>query len=164
MLIAQHDDVSCGPACAATVSAICGAGLDYEFWRKALQPGEGEGCDNDDFAACLAARLPCASCGENTYEGGVAIANIIHDSGDGHYVVFLAEKDGAVIYYDPYDDALVETPLADINWRSGWTGLKNWALNIDAGAGDFDTWRDFAATRAKARRPAGPPVRKRTRR
>jgi len=143
IFIYQRDDFSCGPACLATVALIYGKkDKDYDFFRDTLTPDPKIGSCNMQLAAAAAAHLGALAHGEGIYEGGVAVANIIHPpSREGHYVVMLDKKDDEIIYYDPYDHEIHIRKEQDIEWVSESGHLKNWAVVFppveDSG---FDRW------------------------
>ncbi|TNE31181.1 MAG: hypothetical protein EP349_04340 [Alphaproteobacteria bacterium] len=145
VFIYQRDDYSCGPACLATVSLILGKETDYDFFRQLLIPNPESGTRNSQLAAAAAAHLGAVSHGEDSYRGGIAIANIIHPpSRDGHYVVFLDKRDDKIIYYDPYDHEIHICLQDDIEWVSEEGHLEKWSVNFppqeDA---DFDFWKSL---------------------
>lgn len=144
VFIYQRDDYSCGPACLATVSLIFGRETDYEFFRQLLIPNPQSGTRNSQLAAAAAAHLGATAHGEGIYQGGLAIANIIHEpSNEGHYVVFLEKSAaGEIAYYDPYDHEIHIKKQQDIKWVSETGHLENWSVNFPPVEGmGFDDWK-----------------------
>lgn len=138
--IRQADDYSCGAACLATVANLYGVSRDYGFFRSFLSPDPQTGSCNLRMIAASEAHLPFRNAGEGSYEGGVAIANVIAH-GEGHYVVFLARDGDEITYYDPWPHAVIAANVADIVWTSETGHLKRWTVNY--APLDQDAWRRF---------------------
>lgn len=140
----QKDDISCGPACLASVAKLYGVlDVDYEFFRKLMNPDPAVGSCNIKMAEAASHHLPFDSVGENTYKGGIAIANVL-DRGEGHYILLLARKDDDVIYYDPYDHDIRKAPIASLEWVSESGHLRNWAINFaPQPERNFSYWKKF---------------------
>lgn len=160
LLSRQRDEFSCGPACMTSAAALYGAtSFDYDKYRAALAPNPQTGSDNFDMAALAEKTLPFVSSGEDCYQGGVAIANIIQE--EGHYVLFLCREGGRVIYYDPYHHELVENDIDAVEWVSESGHLTKWCINLGPLEGNsIAKWRQLAQTPAAEtppRRPAAPP-------
>lgn len=166
----QADAYSCGPACVVSAAKLYGkTDVAYDDVRQLLSPDPIIGSKNEDVAELCKNRLPFSSTGENTYTGGVAIANIIQD--EGHYVLFLKKEGDDVIYYDPYHHELVINKLDQVEWISESGHLKNWSVNLQPLPDDFPAktladWRKLATTPAvtpqpdnknNPRRPQKPP-------
>jgi hypothetical protein len=125
----QRDEYSCGPACLATIGKLYGAeAASYDTLRAILEPNQTVGSCNFKMAAVSRDFFPVAGDGENTYHGGVAVANIMQE-GEGHYVVFLCREGEKVIYYDPYHHELVIDRLDDLEWISESKHLTRWSVN-----------------------------------
>ena len=151
----QRDEISCGPACLATVAKLYAAlGLSlhdekrlktYMDFRAAANPSEEVGTPEETVRALCERHLPYESAGARTYHGGVAIADIVQE-GEGHYVVFLCKKDDVILYYDPYENELVADKMAHIDWRSGFESAEQWSVNFKVFPDNsFERWLDMAA-------------------
>jgi|GEM_PF-1149388 len=146
----QADAYSCGPACVASAAKLYGkTNVVYDDVRRQLSPDPVIGSKNEDVAELCKNRLPFSSAGENTYTGGVAIANIIQD--EGHYVLFLKQEGDDIVYYDPYHHELVVDKLNQVEWISESGHLKNWSINLQPLPDDFAAktiadWRKMATT------------------
>lgn len=140
----QRDEISCGPACLATVAKLYNVkDVDYDFFHALMDPDPAVGSCNFKLAAACEKYLPFDSAGEDVYKGGIAIANVI-DRGEGHYILLLGKKGGDVVYYDPYDHAIRTEPVARLDWISESGHLKKWAVNFKPQPGkDFDYWKNF---------------------
>lgn len=135
VFVRQQDDYSCGAACLATVARIYDVtGADYDRLRNELLPDPSVGTSNADMETVSRRYLPVTSAGERSYTGGIAIANILED--EGHYVVFLCRERDQVIYYDPYDHALVQDDIKNIRWVSEAEKSQEWAINFPPLAGN----------------------------
>jgi hypothetical protein len=135
LFVRQQDDISCGPACLATVANIYGgAKADYALFRELLKPDPKVGSCNFRLAEVSSLYLPSADAGEDCYAGGIAVANITED--EGHYVVFLCAEGDEVIYYDPWDHKIFRKRIAALNWISESGHLKRWAVNFRAYPGN----------------------------
>jgi len=143
----QLDDYSCGPAALTTVARLFDVEKDYLFFRNLMDPCPRIGSIPEKMAAGAKAHLPYTGHGENTYQGGIAIANIIHvsDVEEGHYVVFLDRRDDAFVYYDPYDHAVMQVARGDLRWISDDDPpLVEWTINFAPLPGmAFDDWLTF---------------------
>ena len=136
LFVPQQDDYSCGAACLATVARLYQlAAVDYDAFRVLLDPNPETGSSALKMAEVSRGYLPVESLGEDSYNGGVAIANITED--EGHYVVFLCRKGDRVIYYDPYEHEVLVKDIDQINWMSdpSWTSktgyhLRRWSINF----------------------------------
>ncbi|MBI1215533.1 MAG: hypothetical protein GC185_06920 [Alphaproteobacteria bacterium] len=136
----QRDDYSCGPASLATVAKIFGVkSASYDFCRAAAKPDPETGTPCEHMHALSKKFLPCVSEGRDTYEGGVAIANIVMD--EDHYVVFLCREDDKLMYYDPFFHELVIDKMENVDWASLTEDRLRWSINFapleDNG---FDKW------------------------
>ena len=155
--VRQRDDYSCGPACLATVARIYALEGDYTFYRDAAQP--------DPNVGTSAARMQHLSesllashdkTGLDTYEGGIAIANIIQD--EDHYVVFLKKDGDRAIYYDPYEHELVVDRMDNIAWLSEKGDHDRWCIDFAPLHGNsIDRWVDMALPKAPPAPRANPP-------
>ncbi|HYD17891.1 MAG TPA: cysteine peptidase family C39 domain-containing protein [Patescibacteria group bacterium] len=145
----QLDDHSCGPACLATVAKIYGSTASYSEVRELLAPDPRTGTPQEVLAFQASKFAPQADFGAHTYNGGVAIANIMQE-GEGHYVVFLAREGDLVLYYEPYYHEFVIAPLASIvwddgNWEPGSARESHWTVNFTALPDDsFEKWLSLA--------------------
>lgn len=125
----QRDDYSCGPACLATVGNLYAvANTGYDRLRVILEPNTAVGSCNFKMAAISRDFFAVASDGENTYHGGIAVANIMQEE-EGHYVVFLCREGDKIIYYDPYYHELVIDILDGLEWISESKHLTRWSVN-----------------------------------
>ena len=148
--VPQRDDYSCGAACLATVARLYQMGTaDYAAFRALLEPDPETGSCALKMAEISRGFLPVESIGEDSYTGGIAIANITED--EGHYVVFLCRKGDRVIYYDPYEHDVLVKDIDQINWMSdpSWTSktgyhLKRWSINFEPLPGNsFERWENL---------------------
>lgn len=133
--ITQQKDYHCGPASLLTIHNLFYP-VDLNLYAKfvdELKPSEEFGTPNKVLvdAAQKYFKDTFISVGENTYQDGVAIANIFDRlDADPHYVVFLKKLDNQdIVYFDPYDGSIVITPLKNVQWESG-EGYKNWSINF----------------------------------
>lgn len=70
--------------------------------------------------------------GEDTYRGGVAIANIRNfRSGIGHFVVFLGIKNDVVQFYDPIDGLVHKMTLTEFEWVNSSGDILKWSANFN---------------------------------
>ncbi len=166
----QQDEISCGPACLATVANLYHAiGLatgsekalkTYDDFRAAARPSEEVGTPEETIIDLCEKHLPCESAGAASYHGGVAIADIMQ-GGEGHYVVFLKQKDDLILYYDPYEHELVIDKMANVDWQSGFEKTKQWSVNFtEFSNNSFERWLDMAEKTAPpppGRRPPRAP-------
>lgn len=149
--VRQQDNISCGPACLASAARIFGVtGTGYADFRALLNPDPEIGSLNEDLAGVCATVLPYHSAGEHTYDGGVAVANIMFE-GEGHYVLLLARAGCDVIYYEPFHHELVIDRIGNLDWISESGHLKKWSANLaplpdDFPAKTFDAFKKLAAT------------------
>lgn len=142
--VRQLDDYSCGPAALATVSKIYQLGLTYDDLHFEADPDPLVGTSEQVMTRITADFFPAETAGENTYQGGVAIACIIQ-GGEGHYVVLLEKENDKVIYYDPYEHELVIEKIDKIDWANGDRSSKNWAVNFTPlPKNSFDVWLALA--------------------
>ncbi len=156
--VRQLDEYSCGPAALATVSKIYQLGLSYDELRFEADPDPLTGTSCEVMEAITANFFPAESAGENTYQGGVAVACIIQ-GGEGHYVVLLEKEGDKVLYYDPYEHELVIEKIANIDWHNGDHSNKNWTVNFTPlPKNSFDVWLAYAEpqTAAPKSAPKGP--------
>lgn len=125
----QKDDYSCGPACLTTVGNLFGmTAADYDTLRAILEPNTEVGSCNFKMTDVSRDFFPVISAGEETYHGGIAVANIMQEE-EGHYVVFLCCENDTVIYYDPFHHELVMDRLDDLEWISESKHLTRWSIN-----------------------------------
>ena len=149
-LIRQQDTISCGPACLASAAKIFNIAAAYPDLRATLNPDPVIGSVNEEVADLCARTLPYLSAGENTYTGGLAVANIMFE-GEGHYVLFLQKQGDEVLYYEPFHHELVIDRLDRLEWISESGHLKNWSVNLgdlpeNFPAKTIDAWRKLAKT------------------
>lgn len=156
LFVRQQDDYSCGPASLATVAKLYEVGLDYDEIRKLVQPSPVDGTSQPKIAEVAAKILPFETAGEATYQGGIAVANIMQE-GEGHYVVFLAKEGDKVVYYEPYWHELVVEDITKIEWHSGDNRVQKWSANF-APLKDMsiDDWLKYAEPKAPAAASAPP--------
>lgn len=157
----QQDGISCGPACLATVAKLFKAdeqnnladgAKSYSDFRSEAKPNDDFGTAQKTMTEICNNSLPVENSGAFSYNGGVAIANIVQ--GEGHYVVFLCKKDDLVLYYEPYCHELVIDKLADIDWRSGFGWEDNWSINFkNIPNNSFERWIDLAVNKPAAPAP-----------
>ena len=162
----QLDDHSCGPACVTTVARIYGARDTYEEIRARLNPSPATGTPQDSMQRIGGSVAPLETTGAHTYTGGVAIANIMQE-GEGHYVVFLAQEDSKVLYYEPYHHELVIDHIDNIVWDCGtWDPgsdrASHWTANYaPLDDNSFEKWLAIAEPKqspAPPRAPSRPPA------
>lgn len=167
----QQDDISCGPACLASAAKIFGiTHTGYDDFRALLAPDPVVGSANEDVAGLCQTTLPYTDAGENTYKGGVALANIMFE-GEGHYVLLLAREGADVLYYEPFHHELIIDRIDNLDWISESGHLKKWSVNLtdlpkDFPAKTFDDFKKLASTPDTTapqlppvhRRPAKPPA------
>ncbi len=146
--VRQQDDYSCGPACLATVAHIYGLGGDYAFYRDAAQPDPKVGTPAPRMQDLSKGLLSSYSkTGLDTYDGGVAIANIIQ--GEDHYVVFLKKEGDRAVYYDPYEHELVVDRMDNIPWISEKGSHDRWCIDFAPVAGNsIEKWIGMTAPKA----------------
>lgn len=139
----QKDDYSCGPACLTTIGNLYGiAQTNYTMLREILEPNTEVGSCNFKMAEVSRDFFPVESDGEDTYHGGVALANIMQEE-EGHYVIFLTQENDKVIYYDPYHHELVIDRLADLEWVSESKHLTRWSVNYAPPPQGYKTIADW---------------------
>lgn len=149
--IRQQDDISCGPACLASAAKIFGVTqTGYADFRALLNPDPVVGSRNEDVAGVCQTTLPYTNAGEDTYRGGLALANIMFE-GEGHYVLFLAREGADVLYYEPFHHVLIIDRIDNLDWVSESGHLKKWSVNLaalpeDFPAQTFDDFKKLAAT------------------
>lgn len=158
----QRDDYSCGPASMTTVCNIMGVDVDYDTLRGLLAPDPDTGTAPEKMTALASRILPLGPAGDRAYEGGVAIANIMLE-GEGHYVVFLAQERGDVLYYDPFYHELVLQDISAIEWSKGEPGdapRDQWSAGFTADPVSISDWLKLAEPKdpaAKAQPRHKPP-------
>lgn len=75
--------------------------------------------------------LPVISVGEDTYQNGLAIANIRNPfSGNGHFVLMLGHDTKHTKYYCPLVNQTLIIPTSRLDWRNGPGTLKRWSINL----------------------------------
>jgi hypothetical protein len=155
--VRQKDDYSCGPACLATVARIYGIEGDYAFYRDAAQPDPKVGTPETRMAALSEQLLPSfTKAGCDSYEGGIAIANIIQE--EDHYVVFLKKEDDRAIYYDPWEHELVIDKMENIAWLSQKGTHDRWCIDFAPIADNsIERWVDMALPKAAPQLRVPPP-------
>ena len=126
----QLDEYSCGPACLTSIARLYGLAGDYDFYRAAAAPNSDVGTPAPHMQA-LGEKLFAGTyqkTGLDTYDGGIAIANIIQE--EDHYVVFLKKEGERVIYYDPYEHELVIDKLDNVAWKSEKGSHDRWCMDF----------------------------------
>ncbi|GEM_PF-4088005 len=133
----QTTAYTCGPTTLSAVARILGKPIDEDVIADALDARAKIGTAHHDMEEWAVNNLPVSSFGSDSYEGGLSIANIQNkDSGNGHYVLFLGQKDGTIRYYCPHIGRMVEQNQDELCWQNGDGSLKNWSINFDVSA-DF---------------------------
>jgi len=95
------------------------------------------GTENDHIVKWAIEFMPVSSHGEDTYQGGLAMANIQNkDSGIGHYVVLLGVQDDLIRYWCPLLGSVFEEKEEDIIWKNSTGEVIRWSIN-------FETEEDF---------------------
>lgn len=131
-LFSQTTKFTCGAAALSTVASIFGVNITEENAANVCGTVPGKGTCNETLKKVASSFLPVKDCGENVYQGGLAIANIRNQiSKGGHYVVLLGEKDNQYRYFCPKLGAIVMTHKDDIRWMNSSDNLKNWSLCFD---------------------------------
>ncbi|HNQ92182.1 MAG TPA: hypothetical protein PKI93_04550 [Alphaproteobacteria bacterium] len=134
----QRTTYNCGPASVCTILELLGAHHHEMNISTELGAAPLRGTENKSLLEWTAKNLPVKSYGENSYRGGLAIANIINPFGkQGHYVVLLGIKDSIVRYYCPRIEAIITCELEQLEWKSGDGIYKNWSINIES---SHDFW------------------------
>lgn len=142
----QRDDYSCGPASMTTVCNLLGVDVDYDTVRGILAPDPVVGTAPDKMTGLAGRILPLGPAGDLTYEGGVAIANIVLE-GEGHYVVFLAKEQDDVLFYEPFYHELVLQDINTIEWSKGEDGeapRNEWSASFTAEERSISDWLKLA--------------------
>lgn len=146
-LFRQRDDYSCGPAGLTTIAGLCdaGHGHSYDFFRRLLSPRPNIGSHPNAVVEAARKYLPVTGAGDSIYKGGLALGYIVYEENKAsvpdepqidHYVVFLAQKNNSLIYYDPYDDKVFMRDLNKMQWHSTftWPGIdhrmERWAVTF----------------------------------
>ena len=138
-LVPQRHNYDCGVAALATVARIQGKGeaLPYDKCQDLLQAQPGSGTDEDRLREVSENYLTVQSAGENTYDGGLAIACIWFyetkpTTGSAHLVVFLGvDENGDVHYYCPHRDRIVQEELSGLELRNTAGTHNNWTINFE---------------------------------
>lgn len=152
----QQDDHSCGPASLATVAKIYNVDISYDKMRGIVKPDPKVGTAQEKIEQVAGMFLPFELAGENSYKGGVAVANIVQE-GEGHYVVFLAREGDKVIYYEPYWHELVIDDIKNLEWHSGDGKLAKWAADFaPIENNSIESWLKYAEPKPQAPKPAAP--------
>jgi hypothetical protein len=155
--VRQQDDYSCGPASLATVAKIFGVDISYDDMRAIVKPDPQKGTTQAKIAEVAGKLLPFETEGENTYKGGVAVANIMQE-GEGHYVVFLAREGDTVIYYEPFWHELVVADIKTLDWHTEDDRADKWSAGFTPVEGNsIAKWRAYADKKpAAAPKPPKP--------
>lgn len=154
----QLDDYSCGPACLTSLARLYDFPGDYDFYRAAAAPNSDVGTPAAKMQA-LGEKLFAGTyqkTGLDTYDGGIAIANIIQ--GEDHYVIFLKKEGERVIYYDPYEHEFVIDKLENIAWKSEKGDHDRWCMDFAPRPGNsIAQWVNMAAPPPSPKSRPSPP-------
>lgn len=135
----QITNYTCGIASLAAAAELLGRPIRQKEILRDVPTAPKIGTDHDDMARWAAARLPVKDYGCDTYRGGLAIANIQNrESGIGHYVVLLGERDGVLRYFCPLVGLVVTTPREDMVWLNSDGSLANWSVNFECDRDFYD--------------------------
>ena len=149
-MVPQTDGCSCAAACMATIVRLYSLdpALDYAFFRHALGTTP-EGVDHETIAAVARQYLPPAETRTDIYTGGIALGYMQHKTtGDDHVVVFLAQKDDAVIYYCPLDNKIYLDKWQDMRRAADVNDpTAEWTCCFENIQGaDFSFWQKYAVS------------------
>lgn len=128
----QYNDLSAGAACLSFVANLAGLPVSEHDLLTEVGGQPGVGADPIALALWCRANMPeqTGDCGEETYRGGVAVANVIDPvSQRNHYVVLLRATDDQYEYWCPMQ-GLVQVPRTELQWRSGNSEYREWAINF----------------------------------
>jgi len=132
----QLTPYSCGPACLQTVfkTLFPHSRVVQEALGAELNTMPKIGTCHEQLAKLAAEHLPVVDAREDTYRGGMAIANIRNPlSGNGHYVVMLFSDIRHTRYYCPLINRVVTLPTRLLDWRNGDESLCRWSVNFATG-------------------------------
>lgn len=133
----QKRNFTCGIAAMATISQLLGLNFPKGTLLSNVGAKPEVGTENEDIINWALEHMPVHSHGENSYSGGLALANIQNkDSGIGHYVVFLGQKDGRLRYWCPLLGDVFESAEDEIVWKNSTGDVCRWSVN-------FETEEDF---------------------
>jgi len=143
----QPDEVSCTPACFATIARLyeLPPDQDVSFFRGALKT-RFEGTSELRIRQVAREYLPATKTGIDVYHGGIALASIRYKpSGDDHSVVFLAKKAREIIYYDPADHCIYHDDVLNMQRGSGDSRDNRWVANMKHVPGaSFRFWKKLS--------------------
>lgn len=137
----QKTRFTCGPATLSAVAQLFGKPVDEKTIAETLDAQDHVGTSHEEMERWAKENLPVKSTGSNTYDKGLAIANIRNkDSGKGHYVLFLGRQANQIRYYCPLLGQTISAHEDEIDWMNGDGTLKNWSINfkIDGDYYDLD--------------------------
>ncbi len=138
--VRQRTNYNCGPAVFTTVARLMGNHLDEADIAAACEAMPKVGTDNPTMESWARDNLPVRSSGSDSYEGGLAIANIRRkQTGGGHFVLFLGERDGMVRYFCPLYGTVETEPKDQIDWSDMSGAYPRWTINLDSDADYWDT-------------------------
>ena len=128
--------IECGVFCFEAAAKFLGRDdLTYDVIKKALNPRVGIGTEQLDILNYAIQEFDGVTGGSETYQGGLAIASIVHFSikpeGTGHYVVFLGlDEDQNIHYYCPWLTDIVTMPFKDLKWTNSDGEYIRWTCNF----------------------------------
>ena len=135
----QTTRYTCGPAALCAVGALLGRKFEEHNVARDVKAQDFIGVCNKEMEHWAQQNLPVHSFGENSYHGGLAIANIRNEySGIGHYVLFLGKRNNTIRYYCPFLGKTVTRHEDDLSWQNSDGSIKKWSIN-------FETDLDFFA-------------------
>lgn len=145
----QHTRYTCGIACLRGIEKLLGYtenAYSEQSLAMELNTCSKTGTCHEMLLSWAQENLAVKDYGENTYKGGLAIANIKNkDSGIGHYVILLSREKNHVKYYCPLLGDVIYTSIEDMNWENTAGTIKNWSIN-------FETVRDYMNTSIEAQK------------
>lgn len=128
----QLNDLSAGAACLSFIANLAGLPISEHDLLKEIGVQPGVGADPLAMVQWCRATMPdqTGECGEESYRGGVAVANVIDPcSMQNHYVVLLRSSATEIEYWCP-SQGVVRMPRANLQWRSGTSEYREWAINF----------------------------------
>lgn len=130
----QKTDYTCGVAAVEAMFAVLSkpCPLATDALQHTLGAKPKTGVENHVLVDWLLANAPVRSHGEDTWCGGIAIANVYYRDElieSGHFELFLGNLDGVVYSWCPWLGEIRQRPLQDIEWRSGDNRYQRWSVN-----------------------------------
>lgn len=137
---AQKTRATCGCACLVSIATLFDINItEYDLAATLETKPYPIGTKHEKMIEWAETNLPIKSLGEDTYMGGLAVANTRNQlSGVGHYIVLLGKRDHYIRYYCPRIAQTVITHESDLDWRNGEGTIERWSINFD---NDKDFWR-----------------------